>query len=59
LHSDTYLVSAYLGDSNMDYDQKLEAVEFNFFSPRFFPQMPPLHVIGPADFDWKWSLKDE
>lgn len=57
LHSDTYLVSVYLGDTNMDYDQKLEAVEFSFVSTRFFPQMPPLHVIGNADFDWQWSLK--
>jgi lipopolysaccharide transport system ATP-binding protein len=57
LHSDTYLISVYLGDSNMDYDHKLEAVEFNFVSSRFFPQMPPLHIIGPADFDWYWSLK--
>jgi lipopolysaccharide transport system ATP-binding protein len=59
LHSDTYLVSVYLGDANMDYDQKMEAVEFNFISSRFYPQMPPLHVIGHADFDWKWSLKEK
>jgi len=59
LHSDTYLISVYLGDSIMDYDQRLEAVEFNFVSPRFYPQMPPLHVIGPSDFEWQWSLKED
>src|SRR5271165_967576 len=28
LHSDTYLISVYLGDASMDYDQKLDVVEF-------------------------------
>jgi lipopolysaccharide transport system ATP-binding protein len=56
LHSDTYRLSVYLGDFGMDYDQKLDVVDFDYLSPRFFPQMPPLQVIGPADFDWNWSL---
>jgi lipopolysaccharide transport system ATP-binding protein len=57
LHSDTYLVSAYLGDASMDYDQKVDVVEFDFVSPRFHPQMPPLQVIGQGDFGWRWSLR--
>ena len=57
LHSDTYRLSVYLGDSGMDYDQKLDVVDFDYVSPRFYPQMPPLQLIGPADFDWSWSLK--
>jgi lipopolysaccharide transport system ATP-binding protein len=57
LHSDTYLISAYLGDASMDYDQKLDAVEFDYISPRFHPQMPPLQVIGQGDFGWRWSLR--
>jgi lipopolysaccharide transport system ATP-binding protein len=57
LHSDTYSLSVYLGDAGMDYDQKIDVVEFDFISPRFHPQLPPLQVIGPGDFDWRWSLK--
>jgi lipopolysaccharide transport system ATP-binding protein len=59
LHSDTYLLSAYLGDATMDYDQKLDVIEFDYVSPRFHPQMPPLQVIGQADFGWRWSLKSD
>jgi len=57
LHSDTYLVSVFLGDASMDYDQRLDVVEFDYVSPRFHPQMPPLQVIGPGDFGWRWTLK--
>jgi lipopolysaccharide transport system ATP-binding protein len=59
LHSDTYLLSVYLGDATMDYDRKLDVIEFSFVSPRFHPQMPPLQVIGQTDFDWRWSLRPE
>jgi lipopolysaccharide transport system ATP-binding protein len=57
LHSDTYRLSVYLGDAGMDYDQKLDVVDFDYVSPRFYPQMPHLQIIGSADFDWRWSLK--
>ncbi len=59
LHSDTYLLSAYLGDATMDYDQKIDVVEFDFVSPRFHPQMPPLQVIGQGDFEWRWALTSD
>jgi lipopolysaccharide transport system ATP-binding protein len=57
LHSDTYRLSVYLGDAGMDYDQKLDVVEFDYVSPRFHPQMPPIQVIGNGDFKWRWSLE--
>jgi lipopolysaccharide transport system ATP-binding protein len=57
LHSDTYGLSVYLGDAGMDYDRKIDVVEFDFISPRFHPQLPPLQVIGHGDFDWRWSLR--
>ena len=57
LHSDTYLLSVYLGDATMDYDQKIDVVEFDYVSPRFHPQMPPLQVIGQGDFEWRWSIR--
>jgi lipopolysaccharide transport system ATP-binding protein len=57
LHSDTYRLSVYLGDAAMDYDQKLDVVDFDFVSPRFYPQMPPLQSIGPVDLKWRWSLR--
>ncbi len=59
LHSDAYLLSVYLGDASMDYDRKIDVLEFSLISPRFHPQMPPLQVIGQADFDWRWSLRPE
>jgi lipopolysaccharide transport system ATP-binding protein len=59
LHSDRYMVSAYLGDAAMDYDRRLDVVEFDFVSPRFHPQMPPLQVIGQGDFEWRWSLRSD
>jgi lipopolysaccharide transport system ATP-binding protein len=59
LHSDTYRLSVYLGDAGMDYDQKLDVVEFDYVSTRFHPQMPPLQIIGNGDFDWRWSIKTD
>ena len=56
LHSDTYRLSVWLGDANMDYDQKLDVLEFEYISPRFYPQMPPLQVIGNSDFGWRWGF---
>ena len=57
LHSDTYRLSAFLGDGGMDYDQRIDVVDFDFVSPRFYPKMPPLQIIGSVDFDWRWSLR--
>lgn len=59
LHSDTYLISVFLGDATMDYDQKVELLEFDYVSPRFYPQMPPLQIIGNGDFGWRWSLNSK
>jgi lipopolysaccharide transport system ATP-binding protein len=59
LHSDTYHVSVFLGDAGGDYDQKLDVMEFDYISPRFYPQLPPLQIIGPADFPWRWALAPE
>jgi lipopolysaccharide transport system ATP-binding protein len=56
LHSDTYRVSIYLGDATQDYDQKLDAVEFNYISTNFYPQCPPLYIIGQVDLPWQWSI---
>ncbi|MBL9216338.1 MAG: ABC transporter ATP-binding protein [Opitutaceae bacterium] len=56
LHSDTYRASVYLGDAAQDYDEKREAVEFDFVSPRFYPQAPRVDVIGQVDLPWQWSL---
>jgi lipopolysaccharide transport system ATP-binding protein len=58
LHSDTYMLSVFLGDATMDYDQKIDVVQFDFVSPRFYPQLPPLQIIGPADFSWRWTHRN-
>ena len=57
LLSDTYRASVYLGDAAQDYDVRLDAVEFDFVSPHFYPERPPLHVIGPVDMPWRWSFE--
>ena len=57
LHSDTYRASIHLGDAVQDYDQKLDALEFDFVSPHFYPESPPLHVIGQLDLPWQWSVE--
>jgi lipopolysaccharide transport system ATP-binding protein len=57
LHSDTYRAAVYLGDAIQDYDQKLDAVEFDYVSPHFYPNSPALHMIGPLDLAWQWSVQ--
>ena len=57
LHSDTYRASVYLGDAAQDYDEKRDAVEFDYVSPRFHPETPRLDVIGPVDLPWQWSVE--
>lgn len=56
LHSDTYRASVHLGDATQDYDDRMDAVEFDYVSPHFYPEKPPLHIIGPADLAWRWSV---
>lgn len=55
LHSDTYRASLYLGDAVQDYDEKRDAIEFDYVAPRFYPQTPRLDFIGPVDLPWQWS----
>ena len=57
LHSDTYRASVHLGDSAQDYDERFDAVEFDYVSPTFYPELPPLHIIGPVDMPRKWSIE--
>jgi len=57
LHSDTYRASLFLGDAAEDYDEKRDALEFDFVSPNFYPESPRLDVIGPVDLAWCWSIE--
>ena len=57
LLSDTYRASVHFGDAAQDYDERLDAVEFDYVSPHFYPECPPLHVIGPMDMPWQWSIE--
>lgn len=57
LHSDTYRASIYLGDAVQDYDEKRDAVEFDYVSSRYYPETPRLDVIGPVDLNWTWSME--
>jgi lipopolysaccharide transport system ATP-binding protein len=57
LHSDTYRASLFLGDATQDYDEKRDALEFDYVSPRFYPQTPRLDAIGSVDLPWQWSAE--
>ncbi len=57
LHSDTYRASVHLGDAMQDYEDRIDAVEFDYVSPNFYPEKPPLHIIGPADLPWRWTFE--
>src|SRR4051812_1455697 len=57
LHSDTYRASIYLGDAVQDYDEKRDAVEFDYVSSHYYPETPRLDVIGPVDLNWTWSME--
>jgi len=57
LHSDTYRASVFLGDAAQDYDEKRDALEFDFISPVFFPETPPIDVIGQCNLPWQWSVE--
>ncbi len=57
LLSDTYRVSLYLGDAAQDYDEKRDALEFDFVSPHFYPESPRPDLIGSADLSWQWSIE--
>jgi lipopolysaccharide transport system ATP-binding protein len=59
LRSDSYRISVWLADGSMDYDHRPDAVEFDFVSRKFYPQSPPVEVLGPVDLPWRWSLKPE
>jgi lipopolysaccharide transport system ATP-binding protein len=59
LHSDTYRVSLYLGDASQDYDEKRDALEFEYVSQRFQPETPRLDLIGPVDLPWEWAVDSE
>ncbi len=56
LHSDTYRITLYLGDGTQDYDEKRDALEFDYVAPHFYPQTPRLDFIGPVDLPWRWSV---
>ena len=58
LRSDTYRVSLWLGDANMDYDERRDAVEFQYSARTFYPQSPQLELLGPVDLPWRWSFTD-
>jgi lipopolysaccharide transport system ATP-binding protein len=58
LHSGSYKISVWLGDRREDYDKRLDAVTFDYISPEFVPNMPPLDVIGPFDVRGQWRLEE-
>lgn len=56
LHSGTYKLSVWLGDGHQSYDQRQDALTFEFMSPRFIPNMPSVEIIGPLHVPAQWSL---
>jgi lipopolysaccharide transport system ATP-binding protein len=57
LHSDTYRVSVWLGDAHNDYDDRRDAVDFEFVSRNFYPESPPVEFMGSVDLPWRLTFR--
>jgi lipopolysaccharide transport system ATP-binding protein len=57
LHSGTYKVSLWLGDHYQDYDEKTEALSFQYENTNNYILRPDTRYIGSVDKPCQWSLK--
>jgi len=55
LHTGLYKISVWLGDGSVDYDAKLEAIVFEYFSDRIYPVKPDPLTIGAIDKVATWK----
>lgn len=59
LHSGSYNISVWLTDNTLGVlDQKVDAVTFDYLSPRYIPNLPPLEKIGAVDVDGHWAMTE-
>jgi len=54
LHSDSYKISVFLGDSQVDYDSVEDAVTFDFISPGEVSNIYDPKLIGSMSVEAKW-----
>ncbi len=61
LLSGTYRLSIWLGDWNKDYDDKPNAVIFDFKPDRKYPHIPNFEGVGALDWvaSWQSSVKSD
>ena len=56
LCNDSYKISVWLGDADNDYDSKLDALFFEFITPRYHPKSPSVEVTGSVYLPWQWEV---
>lgn len=59
LMSGTYRVSAWLGDHHVDYDQQLDALEFEFGITKSSSVQPSAKDIGYLSWPAEWAFESE
>lgn len=56
LHHGTYTLSFWLGDWYREYDQRRDAVSFEFFPKNDVPNRPPVTSIGYLNLSPQWEI---
>ena len=59
LHSGSYKLSVWLGDSHQDYDAISDALTFDFVAPQFISNLPSVDIIGPFNIPAYWRLQND
>lgn len=59
LHSGSYKISVWLGDSHQDYDSIADALTFDFIAPQFMANLPSVDIIGPFNIPARWRLEND
>ena len=59
LHSGSYKLSVWLGDSHQDYDAISDALTFDFVAPQFISNLPSVDIIGPFNIPAHWRLQND
>lgn len=60
LHSGTYRLSLSLQDGpHTTFDRRVDAISFDFVSPRFYPDLPPVETIGPLQVQARWQWEGD
>lgn len=56
LHSDTYNLSVYLGDSFMNFDEKIDVLSFDFISKILVKNKQDITIVGSLNIKPEWEF---